>query len=590
MAAGSPTGGGADCAWDMMCNVLELPADKPFPDSVSTLSPCSSIGDLTAISGDRSAASASEASAAVFLPFAAGASASCLPPFAEGEPVAVVFSYSDGESLAAPHLHIHAPLESTESVPMQSCTMDFSSTMDSSCTMDFSMQSWELVDRTATTVFPVPADLWEQDRMVGQNELAFGSFSVQPEPWELDPAAGMTLAIQPEPWELDRTAGMALLSTTPLSRKRRNTTNQQPPSWWPDVEIQGSDAQNSLFCSPMSSPSEFVPQFPIVPELPCSTAARGGTQSNAAALPRPLDGSSYQANSDSWSESCKRDMRHSMLREFTQPSNRQLGLCIHLCPGEPSRQAESSNSAMPAGWSPERLVPKWSALSPISAIGTKCSLVGGVMKNTFVHIGPPPAPMRFTARRRSRSLPTDFGSTRSLWNATSLAFKFTPVNSPVTPVNNSSQCVQTDTLPSRVVDDVVQQENVPVRERDEDSLLDETETVWEWDQHDNPAQDHHWQRDPHWEDRCMHPPCREGKSSQWRGDKDDAEDFTWWGAHSHNNHKGSSRPGDSWWDSGSQYSHSGTSSHSWRQWSSGGRAAKGSGGWWKGRSDYDSEW
>lgn len=564
-----------------MCNVLELPADKPFPDSVSTLSPSSSIGDLTAVSGDRSAASASEASAAVFLPFAAAASASCLPPFAKGEPVAVAVSSFEAESLAAPHLHIHAPVESAETAPMQSCTMDFSSTMDSSCTMDFSMQSWELVD----------GQLWELDRLAGQNELAFGTFSVQPELWEMDTTAGMTVTMQPEPWELDRAAGRALLSTTPLSTTLMNTTSQQPPLWWSDVEAQGSDAQNSLFCSPMPSPSEFVPQFSCVPQFPCSTAPKNGAQSNVAAFSRTLDGASYQANSDSWSESCKRDIRHSMLREFTQPSNRQLGLCIHLCPGEPSRLDESSNSAMPAGWSPERLVPKWSALSPISASGTKCSLVGGVMKNTFVHIGPPPASMRYTARRRSRSLPEDFGSTKSLWNATRLAFKFTPVNNSSTPVRNFSQRLPTDTpppppppLPSQAVNDFVKHEHVCVFECDEDVLLDEA--ILECDEHDKSAQDDVWQQhDPHWQSDYMHPPCREAKNAEWKEDNDEAEDYTWWSGHSHHNHKGSSASGDSWWDSRNHHS-----THSWWQWSSGGKAAtKGSGGWWK-RSDYDSEW
>lgn len=277
-----------------------------------------------------------------------------------------------------------------------------------------------------------------------------------------------------------------------------------------------------------------------------------------------------------------------MLREFTQPSNRQLGLCIHLCPGEPSRLDESSKSAMPAGWSPERLVPKWSALSPISAIGTKCSLVGGVMKNTFVHIGPPPASMRYTARRRSRSLPEDFGSTKSLWNATRMAFKFTPVKNSFTPVSNFSQCLPTDTpppppLPSQVLNDFVQHENVSVFECDEDVLLDEA--VLECDEHDKSAQDHAWQqRDSHWQSHYIHPPCREAKHAQWKEDEDEAEDYTWRSGHSHNNHKGSSASGDSWWDSGKQHS-----SHSWWQWSSGGKAAKGSGGWWK-RSEYDSEW
>lgn len=116
----------------------------------------------------------------------------------------------------------------------------------------------------------------------------------------------------------------------------------------------------------------------------------------------------------------------SVLREVTHPSNRQLGLSIHLCPDEPTGADEHPDKAMQI-WRAERLVPKWSAMSPLSVCDAGC--IGSVIKNTFVHISPPPASMReaeYSRRRRSSSQPKDMGSVKNIWNATHQAFRFVP--------------------------------------------------------------------------------------------------------------------------------------------------------------------
>jgi len=111
-------------------------------------------------------------------------------------------------------------------------------------------------------------------------------------------------------------------------------------------------------------------------------------------------------------------------RALCQPRDRQLGLCIHFCPDEPVLAEEHAEESLDR-WRAECSMTKWSAMSPMSVDETGC--IGGVIKNTFVHVAPPPAAMREKgAQRRSRSLPKDLGSMKSIWDATCHAFKFAP--------------------------------------------------------------------------------------------------------------------------------------------------------------------
>jgi len=119
-----------------------------------------------------------------------------------------------------------------------------------------------------------------------------------------------------------------------------------------------------------------------------------------------------------------------VLNELTLKSENQLGLCFHLGPDEPVCLDQSTEKAMDR-WHAECAMPSWSALSPMAADADRC--VGSVIKNTFLHIAPPPAALREQewGKRRSRSVPRDFGSAKSLWHATSHAFKLAQSGSSV---------------------------------------------------------------------------------------------------------------------------------------------------------------
>jgi len=128
-----------------------------------------------------------------------------------------------------------------------------------------------------------------------------------------------------------------------------------------------------------------------------------------------------------------------VLNELALKSENQLGLCFHLGPHEPVFLDQCTDKAMDR-WRADCAMPAWSAMSPMAVDAGGC--VGSVMKNTFLHIAPPPAALREQewGKRRSRSTPRDFGSAKSLWDATGHAFKFA----------FASSSEQQDTVPPKV--------------------------------------------------------------------------------------------------------------------------------------------
>jgi len=115
-----------------------------------------------------------------------------------------------------------------------------------------------------------------------------------------------------------------------------------------------------------------------------------------------------------------------VLRTVFGSEDLRIPLRIRFCPDEPfileETDACSESHVLRQRWQAASLSPKWSALSPLLASDARC--YGSVMKNTFVHIAPPSVIVReHTAQSRSKSIPKDFGSVRSVWRSACHAFK-----------------------------------------------------------------------------------------------------------------------------------------------------------------------
>lgn len=91
---------------------------------------------------------------------------------------------------------------------------------------------------------------------------------------------------------------------------------------------------------------------------------------------------------------------------------------IQFCPDEPD-YLDQDDASPAAREHVARHVPKWSAMCPLLVSDETC--LGCVMKNTFMHLAPPPAS---ATQRRSRSVPRDMGSSKDMWHATRYAFNF----------------------------------------------------------------------------------------------------------------------------------------------------------------------
>jgi len=105
------------------------------------------------------------------------------------------------------------------------------------------------------------------------------------------------------------------------------------------------------------------------------------------------------------------------------PVLQEEGVSIRLCPDEGKPFDDSEDYYILDDIRAELSVPRWSAKAPLSVFRDRC--IGSVMKNTFVHIAPPPPTMQeYGAHSRSRSLPRDFGSAKCIWSALRQAFKF----------------------------------------------------------------------------------------------------------------------------------------------------------------------
>lgn len=121
-----------------------------------------------------------------------------------------------------------------------------------------------------------------------------------------------------------------------------------------------------------------------------------------------------------------------VLRELAHTRHGPSGGCIRFCPDE-KKVEESTDDYILDELRAELSVPKWSAKSPLSVSGGVC--IGSVLKNTFVHIAPPPiTTQEHGAQSRSRSLPRDFGSMKDTWSATRHSFNFAPAD-------NSGDCM-----------------------------------------------------------------------------------------------------------------------------------------------------
>jgi len=260
---------------------------------------------------------------------------------------------------------------------------------------------------------------------------------------------------------------------------------------------------------------------------------------------------------------------YTVLREITQPSGRQLGLCIRLCPDEPVHFDESADKAMDM-WRAECLVSKWSAIAPLSVSDAGC--IGGVIKNTFVHVAPPPAAMQeHGARRRSRSLPKDLGSAKSIWDATRHAFKYAA----------GSRLVQQSASwaeMSEAASEVDSQERTVACESDA-APYDGTpeagsQSRQEWWRRGSGLT---WQRrGAQWEEgSSMHAACKGArKDENWWQESRSSQD---WRTGSYGAAK-EGWQGDSWW------SHRSGHSNAWQKWGGNGKTMKSSsGGWWANR-------
>merc|ERR1719326_2118089 len=190
-------------------------------------------------------------------------------------------------------------------------------------------------------------------------------------------------------------------------------------------------------------------------------------------------------------------------------------------------------------WRAECLVPKWSAMSPLSVAEDGC--IGSVLKNTFVHITPPPVTLRrHAAQRRCRSVPKDMGSTKNIWDATRHVFKFAPATC-------SRQHTTTWAELSEAACDVDLQESTAAPESDgaldEGAGGDEDWHSW-WDEGCGQTSQRH---NAHWQSASTRKTCRDA----WKAEK-------WWQEsssgkqHWHSNSREAAN--GSWWTSMNQRS------------------------------------
>lgn len=272
----------------------------------------------------------------------------------------------------------------------------------------------------------------------------------------------------------------------------------------------------------------------------------------------------------------------SVLWEISSPSERdsQLGLCIRLCPDEPAG-SDDGDRAMDK-WKAECLVPKWSAMAPLSVSEDGC--IGGVIKNTFVHIGPPPAAMQqHGSQRRSRSLPKDLGSSRSIWDATRHAFKFaqgsslrreaSPSNRNQFEMSGSSWAELSEMCDADPQESTVAPESDVALDEAADGYDEEEPQSW-WDKGS-------WQNWRGHGTQWRSPWKRSSYKGAWK-----SENFWQDGHYGTQHHSTSSRSsakepwGREWRSANYSSDHSGRSS-AWPKWNGKGHTAKGSSGnWW----------
>lgn len=277
------------------------------------------------------------------------------------------------------------------------------------------------------------------------------------------------------------------------------------------------------------------------------------------------------------------------LREISSPSERdsQLGLCIRLCPDEPTGDDDGESGI--DKWKAECLVPKWSAMAPLSVSEDGC--IGGVIKNTFVHIGPPPAAMRqHGSLRRSRSLPKDLGSSKSIWDATRHAFKFargsslrheaSPASRNQFEMSGGSWAELSEMCDADPVESTAAPESDVAMDETADGYDEEESQPW-WDK----SSWHNWRgHGSRWQSQSK----RTSYKGAWTSEK------SWQDSHyGEQHHSTSSRSStkEAWdreWRNASYSSDQSSRSSAWPKWSGKGYAAKGSSGnWWMHR---ESQW
>jgi len=109
------------------------------------------------------------------------------------------------------------------------------------------------------------------------------------------------------------------------------------------------------------------------------------------------------------------------------PSSRRLELPSQCFPENPMELDQDLHAIM--DWeSGARVLPICSALSPL--VMSEAGCIGSVLKNTFMHVAPPPASvieeLGGSSQRRSRSVPKDMGSSKAIWDTARDAFASSP--------------------------------------------------------------------------------------------------------------------------------------------------------------------